>query len=78
MTKRNVIRARATDEGLVIPKGMLPGAREFEIRAEDDRLVIVPVPPGEDPILGLGRDPVTLGLTDAATNHDLYLYGNQG
>lgn len=30
--------------------------------------------PDDDPIWGLGKNPVTSGLTDASTNHDLYLY----
>ncbi len=28
-----------------------------------------------DPIWGLGAEPIRLGITDAAENHDAYLYG---
>ncbi|MBD2450697.1 DUF2281 domain-containing protein [Nostoc sp. FACHB-152] len=30
--------------------------------------------PESDPILGLGSQPIKLGVTDAAENHDLYIY----
>jgi hypothetical protein len=30
---------------------------------------------GSDPILGLGSDPVSCGLSDASAHHDVYLYG---
>jgi hypothetical protein len=29
-----------------------------------------------DPIWGLGSEPISLGLSDAAENHDTYLYGS--
>src|ERR1044071_7627740 len=29
----------------------------------------------EDPLWGLGTDPVDLGVTDASVNHDHYAYG---
>lgn len=29
-----------------------------------------------DPIWELGAEPITLGISDAAENHDAYLYGN--
>lgn len=29
-----------------------------------------------DPIWGLGMEPIGLGLSDAAENHDAYLYGS--
>jgi hypothetical protein len=32
----------------------------------------------EDPIWGLGRDPVDAGVADGSTNHDRYLYGDLG
>jgi uncharacterized protein (DUF433 family) len=30
---------------------------------------------GDDPILGLGQEPVHSGAGDGSENHDLYLYG---
>ena len=79
-----MIRARATEEGLVIPKRMLPDVDEFEIRRENGRVVVIPVvleaeveeeEEGEDPLLGFGSNPVDIGLDDVAENHDRYLYG---
>ncbi|MBA3617724.1 MAG: hypothetical protein M3491_01125 [Actinomycetota bacterium] len=65
------------------------GSDEFEVFEEPGRLLIVaePASPGdteghsgpgveavEDPILGLGRNPVRTGVRDGSTNHDRYLY----
>lgn len=33
---------------------------------------------GDDPILGLGRNPVRTGVRDGSTEHDRYLYGAGG
>ena len=58
---------------------MLGDAKEVEIRDENGRIVIEPVREFEkedqDPILGLGQDPVSCGSGDASINHDQYLYG---
>jgi len=32
----------------------------------------------EDPIWGLGRNPVDTGVADGSTDHDRYLYGDLG
>jgi hypothetical protein len=34
-----------------------------------------PAPAEDDPIFGLGTDPVATGVPDAAAQHDHYLYG---
>lgn len=34
-----------------------------------------PAPAEDDPIFGLGTDPVSMGVPDAAAQHDHYLYG---
>ena len=69
------MRARITKRGLVVPKEMFPDVDEVEIRKEDRRVVILPLPK-EDPILGLGKHPVDCGITDASEHHDSYLYGS--
>ena len=33
---------------------------------------------GDDPILGLGRNPVRTGIRDGSTEHDRHLYGAGG
>ena len=69
------MKARVTKRGLLIPKEMLVGAEEVEIRQENHRIVISPVAKG-DPILNLGKRPVECGVPDASEHHDRYLYGS--
>lgn len=69
------MKAKVTNRGLIIPKEMLTGAEEVEIRKEDHRIVISPVGKG-DPILNLGKRPVECGVPDASEHHDRYLYGS--
>jgi virulence-associated protein VagC len=69
------MKAKVTKRGLLIPKELLAGAEEVEIRKENHRIVISPVTKG-DPILNLGKRPVECGLPDASENHDRYLYGS--
>ena len=72
--KAEAMRARVTEQGLVIPKEWLVGVFEVEIRQENNRIVIVPIIPlADDPLLLLGNDPITLDITDASTHHDTYL-----
>ncbi len=67
------MRVKVTKRGLLIPKDMLAGSEEVEIRMEDHRIVIALL--GEpDPIFDLGKNPVELGVPDASELHDHYLY----
>jgi hypothetical protein len=66
---------KVTEDGVMIPKKLLNGAEEVEIRRE--RNLILVIPKGEaDPIFKLGTDPVACNLPDASENLDKYLYGN--
>lgn len=68
------MKVKVTEGGVVVPKELLQGVEEVEIRAGNGIIVIVPV--GEkDPIWGLGKDPVRGGLTDSSEEHDRYIYG---
>ncbi len=73
------MRVQVTEQGLLIPKMLLGGIEEVDVRWENDTLIIVTVPsPGispDDPIYHLGSDPATDSITDASVNHDKYLYG---
>ena len=69
------MKAKVTKCGLIIPKEMLAGAEEVEIRREDHRIVISPVTKS-DPIFNLGKRPVECGVSDASEHHDKYLYGS--
>ncbi len=68
------MRVKVTKRGVVIPKDMLGGAEEVEIRKEDHRIVIALLSE-PDPIFNLGKNPVDCGVPDASENHDRYLYG---
>ena len=83
-------KAKVTEEGLLIPKEVTDralgeGSEEVEIFEEPGRLVVATarkagervsaeVPQKEDPILGLGKNPVRTGARDGSTEHDRYLY----
>jgi len=70
------MKAKVTKRGVIIPKAMLDGAEEVEIRSEDHRIVISPLSK-RDPILDLGKQPVECGIPDASEHHDGYLYGSE-
>jgi virulence-associated protein VagC len=67
------MKTRVTEQGLLIPKELLEGFDEVEIRKEGHQLLIVPLSK-EDPILQLGREPVLAEVGDASANHDRCLY----
>ena len=67
------MRVKVTKRGLVIPKDLLEGADEVEIRKEDHRIVIALLTE-PDPIFDLGKNPVELGVPDASEHHNHYLY----
>lgn len=69
------MKAKVTKRGLLIPKDMLAGAEEVEIRKENHRIVISPLAKA-DPILNLGKHPVECGVPDASEHHDNYRYGS--
>lgn len=68
---------RVTEDGFVIPKHLLPGVHEVEVRVENGMVLVVPAPDAagaEDPIFGLGKSPVECGIPDFSENHDKYIY----
>ena len=67
------MKTKVTEQGLLIPKELLEGFDEVEIRKQDHQLLIVPVSEN-DPILQLGREPLIAEIDDASANHDRYLY----
>ncbi len=66
-------KARVTEQGVIIPEKFLRGIEDVEIRKENDLILVMPI--NNDPILALGSEPIDDELTDAAENHDYYLYG---
>lgn len=68
------MKAKVTEQGLVIPKELLEGVDEVEIRKENGLIVVMPITEG-DPLLELGKHPVKCGVPDASEHHDRYIYG---
>ena len=66
------MKARVTEEGVTIPKTLLKDVDVVEIRKENDVITVIPLV--NDPILGLGSQPVKGNVTDASENHDDHLY----
>lgn len=66
------MKTKVSSLKLPIPEEWLEGVDEVEIRKEKDTIVIIPLR-DDDPIHNLGSQPISLGLTDASTNHDTYL-----
>lgn len=63
---------KVTEHGLLIPKDLLLGMDEVEIRQEHGIIIISPVR-ATDPIFELGKNPVTADVDDASVKHDIYL-----
>jgi len=71
------VRAQVKKDGVLVPKKLLKGVKQVEIRKEAGRIVLLPVPAPGDPIFRLGKHPVKTGVADAAVRHDKYLYGGK-
>lgn len=67
------MRTRVTEQGVLVPKQLLEGIDEVEIRVEQDLILIVPITHA-DPIFELGTQPIIVDVDDASVNHDHYLY----
>lgn len=74
MMTAGAVRLQVSDEGVVIPREMLPNVKEVDVRKEGGAMVLTPLPDPDDPIWELGNDPVVCGLPDASENHDRYIY----
>jgi len=66
------MRTKVSEHGVLIPKTWLEGIEEVEIRKEQSAIIVMPIIP-DDPILNLGRHPISLDVEDASVNHDRYL-----
>lgn len=67
------MKVKVTEAGVVIPKKLLAGVAEVEIRKERDIILVVPALK-EDPIFMLGTNPVRCDIPDASEHPDKYLY----
>lgn len=69
------MKAAVLDNGVLIPKRLLRGVAQVDIRKEKaGRIVITPQAAQVDPIVGLGSNPVKSRLRNGAVKHDKYLY----
>lgn len=68
------MKTEVTEQGIIIPKHLLEGVKEVEIRREKNYILVIPLS-GEDPISRFGANPVSDNITDASINHDEYIYG---
>ena len=66
------LKTKVTRQGVRIPKSLLEGVDEVEIRKENNLILVVPVVK-DDPIFELGKHPVVGGVPDASEKHDLYV-----
>jgi hypothetical protein len=67
------MKTRVTSRGVLIPKRLLEGIDEVEIRKENDLILVIPLA-ADDPIMELGEQPIVGDVTDASEKHDQYLY----
>ena len=67
------MKARVTEQGVIIPKKFLKGVKEVEIRQEGKVVVVVPKSK-EDSLFKLGSHPIPCNTPDASENLDEYLY----
>jgi len=58
------MRITVTEQGVLIPKQLLEGIREVEIRSQQGMLLVLPIVEG-DPILQLGKEPIVDSTEDA-------------
>ena len=66
------MKTKVTEQGVLVPKRYFKGIEEVEIRQENNLVIVVPLT--DDPILQLGRQPVSDDVEDASENHDKYIY----
>lgn len=70
------MRTKVNENGVLIPKDLLTGITEVDIRKQNGVIVVTPAGK-DDPILSIGEDPVVSGVSDASENLDKYLYGGE-
>jgi hypothetical protein len=63
------MKAKVTEQGVLIPKRFLEGVDEVEIRQEQHAILVLPII-SDDPILQLGTQPIVGNEEDASVQHD--------
>jgi hypothetical protein len=70
------MRTKVSENGVVIPKELLEGITEVDIRKQNGIIVVIPAGK-DDPIFNIGQNPVVSGVSDASENLDKYIYGGE-
>lgn len=68
------MKVTVTKEGLVVPRKLLKGVKQADVKWEKNKIIILPTKIESDPIFSLGAHPGHSGLEDASVHHDKYLY----
>ena len=68
------MKAMVGNRGVLIPRHMLRGVKEVDIRKQGRNIVVEPSAREFDPIFDLGKTPVRAGVDNGAENHDAHLY----
>jgi len=68
-----VMRSLVTKQGVIIPPEFFKGIKEVEISQKHSRIIIIPISE-DDPIYELGKNPITVSISDASENTDNYIY----
>ena len=67
------MRTQVTKDGVNIPRLMLEGVDQVEIKQHGKNIIVTPVN-DEDPIFRFGKNPVVDTVTDASVNLNKYIY----
>ena len=70
------MRTKVSENGVLIPKDLLTGITEVDIRKQNGIIIVVPAGK-DDPIYDIGKEPVESGISDASENLDKYIYGGE-
>lgn len=68
------MRTKVNENGVLIPKDLLPGITEVDIRKQNGVIMVIPAGK-DDPVYDIGKDPVASGVSDASENLDKYCLG---
>ena len=70
------MKAKVTEQGVLIPKRLLEDIDEVDIRKENGFILVMPVG-ANDPLFNIGKHPIEDEITDASINHDRYIHSGR-
>lgn len=66
------MRTKVGENGVLIPKELLTGITEVDIRKQNGVIMVIPAGK-DDPIYDIGKEPVAGGVSDASESLDKYV-----